>query len=56
MKIDIISDIHLAHLEDQGSDFVHTWAPVSETLILAGDVGEFHWWQEKLQYLQVLSE
>ena len=56
MKVDIISDIHLDHFRDDGGDFVHTWIPEGEILVLAGDVGDFPWWRERLQYLQVLAE
>ncbi len=55
MRMDIISDIHLEFFEDSGDDFVHTWTPDGEVLILAGDVGGFrHWWQRKSYLIDVL--
>ena len=55
-RIDIISDIHLTHLQDFGKEFVHTWMPDGDILILAGDVGEFHWWRDKLPLIEALCE
>lgn len=56
MKVDIISDIHLEFFKDLGSDFVHTWIPDGEVLILAGDVGGFHWWQNESHLINVFCE
>ncbi len=56
MKIDVISDIHLTCFKDFGADWVASWVPEAATLILAGDVGEFHWWQMGFQWIQTLSE
>ncbi len=56
MKIDIISDIHLTCFKDLGEDFVYTWIPEGEVLVLAGDVGEFHWWQAKSRLINVFCE
>ncbi len=56
MKIDIISDIHLTFFEDFGNDFVRNWIPDGEVLILAGDVGESHWWQSKSHLIDVFCE
>lgn len=54
MKLDIISDIHLTCFRDFGGDWVAGYQPESETLILAGDVGEFHWWQLSFFILETL--
>lgn len=54
MKIDIISDIHLTCFEDQGANWIATWIPQGEVLILAGDVGEFHWWLNHLLHVREL--
>lgn len=44
MRLDVISDIHLTMFKDQGAKWVANYQPVGETLALAGDVAEFHWW------------
>lgn len=54
MRIDVISDIHLTHFRDFGADFVASWVPEGEILVLAGDVGEFHWWQMGFDKLRIL--
>ena len=56
MKIDIISDIHLTCFKDFGTSWIEDWVPGAEVLILAGDVGEFHWWQESFDRIRALSE
>lgn len=56
MQIDVISDIHLTHFRDHGADFVASWIPQGEILVLAGDVGEYHWWQMGLDKLRTLCE
>ena len=56
MKIDIISDIHLTCFKDFGEDFVYSWVPEGEVLVLAGDVGEFHWWQLKSRMIDIFCE
>jgi len=56
VKIDIISDIHLTHFRDFGSSWIAEWSPVGEVLILAGDVGEFRWWEKGFKRIQALSE
>jgi len=56
MQIEIISDIHLTFDKDHGTDFLTALIPEEETevLVLAGDVGEFHWWLQAKQYLDIL--
>ena len=55
--IDVISDIHLPHIRaDHGAEFVAGWVAQSPILVLAGDVGEFHWWLRNLQHVKTLSE
>jgi predicted phosphodiesterase len=56
MKIEIVSDIHLTHDEDHGVDYLTSLIPEEGTqvLVLAGDVGEFHWWQGAKQYLDII--
>jgi len=56
MRVDIISDIHLEFLDDLGSDFVASWVPGAPVLVLAGDVGNYHWWLENLQHARTLCE
>ena len=56
MKIDVISDLHLTHFKDFGTKWIADWAPQAEILILAGDVGEFHWWQQSFERIKALSE
>ena len=56
MKIDVISDLHLTCFKDFGDDFIASWVPQAEVLILAGDVGEFHWWLMGLERIKALSE
>lgn len=56
MKIDIISDIHLTCFKDFGEDFVRTWISEGDLLILAGDIGEFHWWQTKSRLIDVFCQ
>lgn len=51
MKFDIISDIHLTAMKDHGDKWIADYEPKGDHLILAGDVGEFHWWQMKGYYL-----
>jgi len=53
VKIDIISDIHLDFYGDLGKDFVQTWTPDGEILVLAGDVGEYSWWKDKEHLIEV---
>ncbi len=56
MQIEIVSDIHLTHDEDHGTDFLTGLIPAEGTqlLVVAGDVGEFHWWLRAKQYLDIL--
>ncbi len=56
MQIEIISDIHLTHDKDHGTDFLTSLIPQDGTqvLVVAGDVGEFHWWLRAKQYLDIL--
>jgi predicted phosphodiesterase len=56
VRLDVISDIHLTHFRDHGSDWIASWVPEGEVLILAGDVGEFHWWQQNFLKVKTLSE
>ena len=56
MKIDVISDIHLTCYKDFGTKWIADWVPQAEVLILAGDVGEFHWWQQGFERIKALSE
>lgn len=56
MKLDIISDIHLTHFRDHGGDWIASWVPEGEILVLAGDVGEFHWWQLQVQKVKALAK
>ncbi len=56
MKIDIISDIHLDHFKDLGRDFVRTWIPEGEILVLAGDVGDFPWWQTQSHLIDEICD
>jgi predicted phosphodiesterase len=56
MKIDVISDIHLTCFKDFGTSWIEDWAPQAEVLVLAGDVGEFHWWQLSFDRVRALSE
>ncbi len=59
MKLDIISDIHLTHIRhDHGTEFItglisENDAPI---LVIAGDVGEFHWWQNGKDRIQALCD
>jgi len=56
MQIEIISDIHLTCDKDHGVDYLTSLVPEEKTqvLVLAGDVGEFHWWLRAKQYLDIL--
>lgn len=56
MQIEIVSDIHLAQDKDHGTDFLTALIPEDGTqvLVLAGDVGEFHWWLQAKQHLDIL--
>lgn len=56
MQIEIVSDIHLTCDRDHGTDFLTSLIPEEGTqvLIVAGDVGEFHWWLRAKQYLDIL--
>jgi len=54
VRIDIISDIHLDFFKDSGEDFIRTWVPEGEVLILAGDAGEYSWWKNKGRLMDAL--
>ncbi len=56
MQIEIVSDIHLTCDDDHGTDFLTGLVPEEGTrvLVVAGDVGEFHWWLKAKQYLDIL--
>ena len=56
MKIDVISDIHLTCFRDHGEEWIASWVPEGEILVLAGDVGEFHWWQLHQSKIEALAE
>ena len=58
MQIEIVSDIHLTCDEDHGVDYLTSLIPEEETrvLVLAGDVGEFHWWLQAKQYLDIICD
>ena len=59
MKLDIISDIHLTHIrQDHGTEFISGLISENDApiLILAGDVGEFHWWQRVKDRIQALCD
>jgi len=58
MQIEIVSDIHLTCDADHGVNYLTSLIPEEETqvLVLAGDVGEFHWWLEAKQYLDIICD
>jgi UDP-2,3-diacylglucosamine pyrophosphatase LpxH len=56
VKLDIISDLHLTCFRDHGADWVAKWEPKGDTLVLAGDVGEFQWWKLPFFILEELCD
>ncbi len=58
MQIEIVSDLHLTFDKDQGVDYLTSLIPKEETriLVVAGDVGESHWWLQAKQYLDILCD
>jgi Icc-related predicted phosphoesterase len=56
MEVDVASDLHLEFFSDQGSEFVASWVAGAPVLVLAGDVGNSHWWLEETRHLQTLCE
>ena len=56
MQIEIVSDLHLTFDEDQGTAYLASLIPKDETqvLILAGDMGEFPWWLQARQQLDMV--
>lgn len=55
MKFEVISDMHLDFDKDKGATFVNELEPVCDTLVIAGDVGEFTWWNNHPELIAALT-